>query len=362
MRLLSYFILLSVFFASCKDTDNKGGEADGFDREKMLVHWADNFIIPSFESYNISLVALEELSNAFLADPSVSNLEALRSSWLDSYEKWQSVSFYDIGKAEEIGLRRFTNIYPTDTALINVHIATGQYNLELPSTFDAQGFPALDFLLFGNGESDDDIVMSFSNANTRDYLSALVGRLNRLTTDVLTDWKSGYRDFFVSNSGSSGTASVDKLVNDYLFHYEKYLRAGKVGIPAGVFSGTKMANTVEARYAEVYSKRFFEKAFVSVKSFFNGVGQVEGESLSSYLTYRANQNNTTNVAESVNAQWNKVDAILAELPDNFYQLVLDDNSKMLQLYDELQVAVVLLKVEMMQALNIQVDYVDADGD
>jgi hypothetical protein len=35
---------------------------------------------------------------------------------------------------------------------------------------------------------------------------------------------------------------------------------------------------------------------------------------------------------------------------------------MLQTYDELQKNVILLKVDMLQALNINVDYVDADGD
>ena len=35
---------------------------------------------------------------------------------------------------------------------------------------------------------------------------------------------------------------------------------------------------------------------------------------------------------------------------------------MLETYDELQKAVVLLKVDMLQVLNIKVDFVDADGD
>ena len=39
-----------------------------------------------------------------------------------------------------------------------------------------------------------------------------------------------------------------------------------------------------------------------------------------------------------------------------------DNVKMLQAFDELQKLVVLLKVDMMQALSISVDYVDSDGD
>ncbi len=42
--------------------------------------------------------------------------------------------------------------------------------------------------------------------------------------------------------------------------------------------------------------------------------------------------------------------------------MIDDNVQMLTLYDEMQRLVVLLKVDMLQALSINVDYVDADGD
>jgi hypothetical protein len=35
---------------------------------------------------------------------------------------------------------------------------------------------------------------------------------------------------------------------------------------------------------------------------------------------------------------------------------------MLLTYDELQKNVVLMKVDMLQAMNVSVDYVDADGD
>ncbi|NRA94125.1 MAG: peptidase M75 superfamily protein, partial [Psychroserpens sp.] len=39
-----------------------------------------------------------------------------------------------------------------------------------------------------------------------------------------------------------------------------------------------------------------------------------------------------------------------------------DNTKMTEAYDALQAAVVLLKVDMIQAMNISIDFVDADGD
>jgi hypothetical protein len=50
------------------------------------------------------------------------------------------------------------------------------------------------------------------------------------------------------------------------------------------------------------------------------------------------------------------------LDANFYNQIGGDNTQMTLAYDELQKVVVLIKVDMLQAFNISVDYVDADGD
>ena len=53
---------------------------------------------------------------------------------------------------------------------------------------------------------------------------------------------------------------------------------------------------------------------------------------------------------------------ISELEDNFINQINNDNTKFLQVFDAVQEVVVLLKVDMLQLLNINVDYVDADGD
>jgi len=50
------------------------------------------------------------------------------------------------------------------------------------------------------------------------------------------------------------------------------------------------------------------------------------------------------------------------LSANLMDQIKTDNLKMLETYDALQEIVLLLKVDMMKTLNIQVDYIDADGD
>lgn len=350
---------------ACDKGDMDDMFEDNFERRVMLTYWADHMIIPAFETYVLQLNTLNTAKDSFLSQQDETSFEALRSAWLEAYLAWQKVSMFDIGKAEEITLRNFTNIYPTDTAGIQDNIASHSYNLALPSNFDAQGFPALDYLLYGTADSDPEIRILLASDAYSVYLDDLVRRLADLGTQVLEDWQGGFREQFINNSGSSATASTDKLVNDYIYYYEKFLRAGKVGIPAGVFSGTKLSGLVEAPYSGQYSRGLFLVAFAAVRDFFDGRnfdGTMTGESLSSYFAYVAEQNSTTDVSADLRAQWQLAEDKAELLLPDFKEQVETDNIKMLELYDELQRAVVFLKVDMLHALNIQVDYVDADGD
>ncbi|MDO1502669.1 hypothetical protein Q2T40_21565 [Winogradskyella maritima] len=60
------------------------------------------------------------------------------------------------------------------------------------------------------------------------------------------------------------------MVNDYIFYYEKYLRAGKMGIPLGVFSGSTLPRNVEAYYEATISNDLFLEGLSAVQDFFNG--------------------------------------------------------------------------------------------
>ena len=357
--------VLAMLYFSCDEDGTVPMLTDNFDRQAMLESWVDNLIIPSFENYDAQLDVLVAAKDSFLEQGDEPALDELRTQWLEAYKAWQWVSMYEIGKAEEIGQRNFTNIYPADVNLINNNISEQTYNLELPSNFPAQGFPALDYLLFGINEDKLRITETLKGADHAAYLSDVVNRLQELNEAVLADWKNGYRESFINNSGSSATASTDKMVNDFLFYYEKYFRAGKIGIPAGVFSGTPISGAVEAPYSGIYSRELFCEAFDAIEGFFHGrhfALSTDGPGLDDYLDHIRTKNQTEDLTTAITIQWQMVRATAQDLLPDFGTQIEIDNSQMLQTYDELQKAVVLLKVDMMQHLNIQVDYVDADGD
>jgi hypothetical protein len=369
MKKTNLFLLTTLIFWSCTDNGPSGPDVDDFDREAILVNWADNIIIPALSNFAGLTEELNLAANTFANNPTQQNLTDLREQWLESYKVWQHVSMFEIGIAMQLRFRDNLNIYPTDTDEIRDNIEQGSYNLELPSLNNSQGFPALDYLLYGLADSDTELLSFYTTHEHADayntYVTDLTTRIVTLTDTVLEEWTTGYRDEFVSNSGNGANSSLDMMINDYIFYYEKALRAGKIGIPAGVFSGSPLSSHVEGFYSGEFSKALFMESLNAAQNFFRGThfGSSEtGESLQSYLGFLETMKDGESLASLINNQFNVARLEAQGLNDNFAEQVESDNTKMLSTYDELQKNVVFMKVDMLQALNINVDYVDADGD
>ena len=378
MKKVKWLLILAVFsmvFSCSSDGDNDpdpdpdpgNGTPTQFDRGAMLAHWSDQIIIPAYRTFLEDHGELEVVFSEFAASPGTSQLEALRLKWQATYESWQQISLFEIGPADIDGLRLNVNTYPANSGLIESNIAGGNYDLGLPSNRDAKGFPALDYLFNGIGVDDDEILNTFvSEPAYLDYAEALIEDIGQRVGAVLAEWEGGYRDTFVANDGSSATASVDRFVNDFIFYYEKFLRAGKMGIPLGVFTGTPAPTTIEAYYTPGLSNVLFLEGLDAVQDFFNGVphgGGSAGPSLASYLQDLNTLKEGEALDRRINEQMNAARTLVSGL-DAFHSEIEDANppTAMLIAYDEVQGAVPLFKVDMVSAMSIAIDFVDADGD
>lgn len=370
-KIAFYLTLITTVLVGCSSSDDTAPNqnSDGFDRENMLSNWADNMIIPAYEDLSLDLADLVSQKDAFLNMPNQSNLNALRTSWLKAYKTWQYVEMFNIGKAEEINYSFQMNIYPTNVSDIQSNIISGDVNLSSDNNNDAVGFPAVGYMVNGIAKSDNEIIDQYNSSagfqKNQDYLSDLVDQMKSLTDTVLDDWKDRYRTIFVNNVENSQVGSVNKLVNDFIYYYEKGLRANKIGIPAGVFSTEPLSDRVEAFYYEEASKSLALEGLNAVQDFFNGkayMGNTTGESFKSYLDYLNTIKGGDDLSSIINDQFNEARNRIQLLDDSFVQQIETDNTKMTQAYDELQKAVVLLKIDMIQAMNISVDFIDADGD
>ncbi|CAL67470.1 imelysin family protein [Christiangramia forsetii] len=370
MKISKIVLLACLVLAACS-TEDEGGDTGGdntndtFDRGEMLANWADNIILPSYEDFYTKTQKLETLAQAFVEDPGNTELTALRAQFELSYRSFQSVSMFDIGKAEELNYRSFLNTYPLNASELDSKLASGTYNLKLPSSYDEQGFPALDYLLFGLASTKEETLLKYTSdedaENKKVYLLEVVKRINALTAEVTASWQGDYRDAFVNNTSSSSTGSVDRLTNKYVMYFEKFLRSGKIGFPSGAITGTPSPINVEAYYSDDFSRELYLEALKSSKDFYIGKyfgSSQSGESFHTYLEAL----DRGDLASDILSQFNAISSESGDLDSSLRNQVETDNVLMLEVHDELQKEVVLLKLDMLQALSISVDYVDSDGD
>mgnify|MGYP002760007868 FL=1 len=203
-------------------------------------------------------------------------------------------------------------------------------------------------------------------SNRKTYLAAVTTRLKSQADAIVNDWKSTYRNTFVSNNGNSVSSSLNKMTNNFVKNLEKDIRTGKLGIPAGLFSnGTKYPEKTEAYYKSDVSRELLTVAIKAEQDFFNGKNfnnSTTGESLKSYLDYLNAVRSGQKLSDIINNQFAATYTSINLLNNSISQQINSDNSKVIAAYNVLQQNVVYIKLDMMQALNISIDYVDGDGD
>ena len=385
MKKLIYLklVILSLIFQGCSDdsdtieiiektdqsnvSDNNNQSKNEFDRSSMLSFWADRIILPSMVSFENELNVFNENVANFTANPNANNLALLRDQWLTTYKSWQYVEMFDLGVAEEIYFKNRMNIFPANVKRIESNIKNQKFNFDESANFAAQGFTALDYLLFGVEQEDDTILTKYSDtsSNYGDYLIQVTAKMQELTVLVKAQWEGNYRDSFVQSTDNTATSSINMMLNDFVYYYEKGYRANKFGIPAGVFSGGPLPNTIEAYHGEMYSKILSLEATNAIENFFNGDAyndpETLGPSIKDYLDF-VESGSAEKLSERINEKLQGGRIKINELNTSFIKQIEENNTLMLLTYDAIQSAVILFKVDMLQKLNVSVDYADADGD
>ncbi len=364
-----YFLITLIIFGSitsCNDNLDVVDTGPNYDRESLLENWFNNHINPSYNNFSIELSALSsEILDAKNNGITESNLETIRNTFQSTYKSWQYVEMFNIGKAEEIYYSSTMNIYPVNVARVESNISSGNYDLNNANNYAAQGLPTIDYLLYGIGENETEIIEKLNETKYIDYLVALSDQMTVNTSAVINDWET-YKNEFFNSTDNTATSAVNMMVNDFIFYYEKGFRANKFGIPAGRFSSAPIPENVESYFSGT-SKVLSIEAISAIKDFFTGRHPFNGttytgsslKSVISELDENLGQNNlSSRISDKLDVAIQKI----SELDENYKNQIQNNNIKFLQTYDAIQEVVVLLKVDMLQLLSINVDYVDADGD
>jgi hypothetical protein len=362
--------LVVMTIAACDSTDSSdpSGESE-FDRMELLENYGDAIILQAYETLEADVEALNASAQAFVDAPSEATLADVRNDLKAARMAWQNASLFQFGPAESLTLRSALNTYPTNEQQIDENIASGDYTLGSVADRPAGGFPALGYLLHGVGATDAEIIDAYAsdaNADGRStYLLDNVAFIQQNVEQVVTEWSPSGGDYlgmFTSeaNAGTDVGSSLGMLINAYVKHYERYLRDGKIGIPAGVRSaGVPRPTSTEAAHGG-YSLDLALANLQATKRLYLGEtpsGQ-DGTGLDDNLEALGAGELDTEIVTAIDEAISALEALSDPLADQ----IDSNNDPVLTAFQEMQDIVVLLKADMTSVLGITITFQDNDGD
>lgn len=367
---LFFMMVASVMMAaSCKE-DEEPLPAEEFDRRGMLENYANNIIVPNYERLDLSIDTLLNLSMTFTNSPTQVNLDNLRTGLKNSWKNWMHCSSFEFGPASNLILRQAINTFPTDTAQINSNINSGSYTLGTASNIDAVGFPALDFLLFGAGSNDQEIIDAFSTStnftNRKQYLLDVVNYIKTNVASVHNSWKSSggnYKNTFVNATGTDVGSSTGMLVNDLNFDFEN-LKNFRIGIPLGKQTlDIPLPEKVEVLFGK-YSSELAREHIRAIENIYLGRSRSgnNGKGLDDYLSFVNANYNGSPLNTIIQTRLSDAKNALNIMPNDLGDAVVNNSSPVNDAYLKLVQLLVVLKTDMPSSLGILITYQDNDGD
>ena len=356
-------LVLLVFVAACSSSTNPD-ETANFDRAAMLENYGNNIIIPAFEDMQSATDELESAAQNFETERTPEQLETLQEALKSTRLAWQDVSPFQFGPAESVLLRASLNTYPVDTDKISNNVSSGEYTIGAIGNRDAAGLPALGYLLHGVGETNEEILSMYTaDADAKNRLNYLLDNITYIKEQVdaaTEDWKASGGDYigmFLSedNAGTDVGSSLGMLINSYVLHYERFLRDGKIGIPAGIRdANTPRPVTVEAYYGG-YSAELAIANLAQVERIFTGAN-------SRGLDDNLEALNAGDLSDEIQTQMDKAQSTLKSLNDPLSQQIEQNEEPAVSAFQEMQQVVTLIKADMTSILGITITYQDNDGD
>jgi predicted lipoprotein len=339
-------------------------------RGKIATNVGTNIIIPAYENLSASVIELGAAVEDFNAEPTADALvvaqEALKNTWLT----WQPAAIYMFGPSEDFALRKSMNTYPTNTNQINTNIESGDYILGSIANQAAVGLPAIDYLLNGLAADNQSIVAAYTDAdanvaNRKKYLNDLVVDLINRVEEVVKLWTPAGGNHLATFTetdalGIDVGSSLSILVNSIDLHFQRFVRDGKIAIPAGIRSaGVPRPKTIESLYGK-YSVELLKESVQAYENLFLGITakDIDGEGLYDYLVAL----DAKALADDIKAQFDITQTAIEALSDPLDAQIDTDLEKLTTVFLEMQKIVVFVKSDMVSVTGISITNQDNDGD
>lgn len=315
-RIIASVLLTSVILVSCND-DNEEDNIPGsdFDRKAMLEDVGTDLIVPNFEDLQSSVNTLSEAAIEFAQNTNEDNLIAIRSAWEEAVIDHQHCSAFGFGPGELLlgPYATVLGVFPVSEEKIEANVINPTF--DLPNSFDrdVRGFYAVEYLIYGNGQSKAEILAGFDQ-NRKDYLLLITSELKSSFDGIVGEWNESYLQSFIDNDGTSAGSSISLYYNAFIKDYEN-IKNFKVELPAGLSAGQPAADgsLVEAYYSGI-SSELIAAHFENSKNIWFGRSR-SGMELTGFEEYLESVIGGPTLVQSTTEAIFEIDAAIADLPE-----------------------------------------------
>ena len=352
--------MIALFLLACSGGTDSADPYAGV--SGVVAELGENVWLPRYADFSSEAAVLSGSVSSFCSAPSEDGLAAARSAWWSAKEPWKLADSVAFGPYTEWGLRLGPEIdgWPTRPDLLQEVIddtAPVDANM-LGST--STGLPALGWLLFASEAADFTerrcalaVALAVKLSADAELMVSAWSAEGADTLGALVDPSSNTEDDFMS----SGDV-LEEVFNRTLFAVEN-VRLIKLGKPAGLENGGAIdASLLEAPYSGRSLQDARDNIHGVLQNWSGTYGDSDGQGLVDLLPAGTRDELDALVQSTAAEALDALEAIPEPLVDSLSSSPSTVNAAIGALLP-LQVA---LQVDVAQALQVTIQFNDADGD
>ena len=226
----SIMVASSLLITACSDSDNPAPAVNAttggtFDARALIDNIADNIITKTYFD-------LDEAAQAFLASVEAldadtatdTEMDAAQQAWIATRIPWEASEGHLFGPVDSLGVDPAIDSWPLNISDLTTFLATNPNQAAVESAGDeVRGFHAMEYLLFGDGATDNQKSASELTDDESSYLIALAQAFKVQTNLLATSWTTSFNggDSFSNILKSQGAgqafasqgAVLEELIN-----------------------------------------------------------------------------------------------------------------------------------------------------
>lgn len=302
-----------------------GGNQVTFAAKASVDNIADAIIVQTYTNLDNKAGELLAAVQALAADPTNDALlDAAQTAWRAARVPWESSEGFLFGPVDSLSIDPALDSWPLNTSDLQAFLGSNpnatQANIEAAGD-DVRGFHAMEYLLFGDGVSDNDKQASELTTAEANYLIALAQAFKAKTDGLKTSWTGDF-----NSTGPYATTlktpGAGKAYTGYAAVFEELI-GGLAGI-ADEVGNAKMSEPLGAALADAdTSKVESQYSWNSLTDFHNNLQSV----LNVYTGKLGFSWITDTVSVSQNGLYAFVHAHGAELADRVLNEIVDAQKK-----------------------------------